>query len=158
MNEEGKIALSHFADSSIWENVVEVIGPQIAKAALAMGPEFTEWLEKRWRKDEVYQLLCQSTQEHVTALSNPRVKAPMWTKLSTWAPKKGLLFQVENTDLNEALKTWHTTLGEENEEEAAELVRTLIKKKGVLVKLLGNDNDLESAVDQWNERDKQLSE
>ena len=47
---------------------------------------------------------------------------------------------------------------EENEEEAEELVKTLIKKKGGLVKLLGDDNDLESAVQQWNERNKQLSE
>ena len=69
---------------------------------------------------------------------------------------------VENNDLNEALKTWHTTIaadiGEENEEEAEELVKTLIEKKGGLVKLLGDDNDLESAVQQWNERNKQLSE
>merc|ERR1719490_93148 len=85
----------------------------------------------------------------------------MWTKLSSWAPKKGLHFLVENKDLKEALKTWQTTLaadiGEENEEEAEELVQTLIPEKGGLVKLLGDDNDLESAVQQWNERNKQLS-
>ena len=126
---------------------------------------FTEWVVQKtedegWEKIEVYQLLCKANEKHQTALSNPSLRAPMWTKLSSWAPEKGLHFLVENNDLNEALKTWHTTLaadiGEENEEE--ELVQTLIHKKGGLVKLLGDDNDLESAVQQWNERNKQLSE
>ena len=126
---------------------------------------FTEWLvqkteEEGWEKIKVYQLLCKATREHQTALSNPSLKAPTWTKLSSWAPKKGLHFLVENNDLNEALKTWHTTIAadvsEENEEE--ELIRTLINRKGALVKLLGDDNGLESAVTQWNEMNKQLSE
>ena len=165
VNRWGKTALAHFADSRTWEKVSEVVGADIAKSAVAMPLAFTEWVvqkteEEGWEKIEVYQLLCQGTREHQTALSNPSLSAPMWTKLSSWAPQQGLHFLFENNDLNEALKTWHTTLaadiGEENEEE--ELVQTLIHKKGGLVKLLGDDSDLESAVQQWNERNKQLSE
>ena len=167
VNQEGKVALAHSEDPSVWEKVAEVVGIEIAKSVVAMPLAFTEWLEQKmeereWKKSEVYQLLCQANEKHQTALSNPSLRAPMWTKLSSWAPKEGLHFLVENNDLNEALKTWHTTLAadidEENEEEAEELVKTLIKKKGGLVKLLGDDNDLESAVQQWNERNKQLSE
>ena len=48
-----------------------------------------------------------------------------------WAKKVGLQFRVENKDLGEALKIWHKStldpdVGEEREEEGAELVRTLI--------------------------------
>ena len=105
------------------------------------------------------QLLCKATREHQTALSRP-MPMPVRTKLSTWAPKKGLHFRVENKELAAALKTWHSTLadvGEENEEEA-DLIRTLIEKKGVVVNLLGNADHLQSAVNQWNERNKHLSE
>ena len=159
-----KAALAHCADKNFWEKVSEVVGVNIVKSVVAMPLAFTEWLEQKVKedKDKVYQLLCQATREHQTALSNPSLRAPMWTKLSTWAPEKGLHFLIENNDLKEALKTWQTTLAadidEENEEEAEELVQTLIEKKGGLVKLLGDDNDLESAVQQWNERNKQLSE
>ena len=58
------------------------------------------------------------------------------------------------------MKTWQTTLadvGEENEEEA-KLVRSLIEKKGVVVNLLGNADHLQSAVNQWNEKNEHLSE
>ena len=77
--------------------------------------------------------------------------------------KKGLKFRVENKELAEALKTWYNTTidpdaGEEREEEAAELVRTLIEKRGVIVKPLDNDNDLRSAVQLWNEKNKNLGE
>ena len=75
---------------------------------------------------------------------------------------RGLHFHLENRELAEVLKTWHSTLddigGEKNGEEAAELVRTLIEKKGIMMKLLCNDDHLESAVNQWNEKNKQLSE
>ena len=163
VNGTGKAGLAYCEDTNFWEKAASVVGANIAKSAVAMPLAFTEWLEQKtedkgWKKEKVYQLLCKATREHKTALSNPSLRAPMWTKLSSWAPEKGLHFLVENNDLNEALKTWHTTLadvGEENKEEAAELVRTLIQKKGVLVKLLGEDNDLESAVSQWNERNKQ---
>lgn len=110
-------------------------------------------------KKKVYQRLCKATREHQTALSRP-MSMPMWTKLSTWAPKIGLHFRVDNKELVAALKTWHTTLadvGEENEEEA-DIIRTLIEKKGVVVNLLGNDNQLESAVNGWNDKNKHLSE
>ena len=45
---------------------------------------------------------------------------------------------------------------QERGEEGAELVRTLIKKRGVLVKLLHNDDDLRSAVQLWNEKNENL--
>ena len=165
----GVSLLNLVEDRSWFEELSAVngVGVKIAEFAPTMPLAFTEWVvqkteEEGWEKYEVYQLLCQATREHQTALSNPSLKAPMWTKLSSWAPEKGLHFLVENNDLNEALKTWHTTLAadidEENEEEAEELVQTLIEKKGGLVKLLGDDNDLESAVNQWNEKNKQLSE
>ena len=47
---------------------------------------------------------------------------------------------------------------QEREEEGAELVRTLIGKRGVLVKLLHNDDDLRSAVQLWNEKNENLGE
>ena len=70
---------------------------------------------------------------------------------------------MKNKNLAEALKTWcNTTIdpdaGEEREEEAAELVRTMIEKRGVIVKPLDNDNDLRSAVQQWNEKNKNFGE
>ena len=37
-------------------------------------------------------------------------------------------------------------------------MRTLIEKRGVVVKLLENDDDLRSAVQLWNERNKNLGE
>ena len=178
VNRWGKTALAQFADWRTWAKVASAVGAYIARPAVAMPLAFTEWVvqkteeegwewgmggptwewkekqEEGWEKKNVYQLLCKATREHQTALSNPSLRAPMWTKLASWAPKQGIHILVENNDLNEALKTWHTT----HAEEAAELVRTLIEKKGVLVKLLGNDNNLESAVNQWNEMNKQLSE
>ena len=71
--------------------------------------------------------------------------------------------RVENTQLAEALKIWHKStldpdVGEEREEEGAELVRTLIRKRGVLVKLLHNEDDLRSAVQLWNEKNENLGE
>ena len=43
-------------------------------------------------------------------------------------------------------------------EEEGELVRTLIEKRGVLVKLLHNEDDLRSAVQMWNEKNENLGE
>ena len=79
-----------------------------------------------------------------------------------WA-KKGLQLRVENKDLGEALKSWYKStldpdVGEEREEEGAELVRTLIGKRGVLVKLLHNEDDLRLAVQMWNEKNENLGE
>ena len=88
---------------------------------------------------------------------------PMWTKLSMWAEKKGLQFRVENKEVAEALKTWYNTtidphVGEEEQAEEAELVRSLIEKRGVVVKLLENDDDLRPVVQLWNERNNNLGE
>ena len=68
---------------------------------------------------------------------------------------------MENKELAEALKTWcNTTIdpdaGEEREDE--ELVRTMIERRGVIVKPLDIDNDLRSAVQQWNEKNKNQGE
>ena len=164
VNTAGKAALAHCTDTSFWNKVAVVVHHNVAKSAVAMPLVFTEWLvqkteEEGWEKEKVYQLLCKATREHKTALSGS-MPMLMWTMLSTWAPKKGLHFRVENNELAEALKTWYTTLvdvGEENEEEA-DLIRTLIEKKGVVVKLLGNSNQLESAVNGWNEKNKHMSE
>ena len=38
------------------------------------------------------------------------------------------------------------------------LVRTLIEKRGVLVKRLHNEDDLRSAVQMWNEKNENLGE
>ena len=81
---------------------------------------------------------------------------PMWTQVSMWA-KKGLQFRVENKEVAEALKTWYNTtinphVGEEEQAEEAELVRTLIQRRGVVV----NDDDLRQVVQLWNERNKNL--
>ena len=45
-NREGKIALAHFTDSSIYNKVLEVVGwtEEMAEAASYMGPEFANWL------------------------------------------------------------------------------------------------------------------
>jgi len=171
LNRDGKIALAHFTDSSVWNKVAEVVGAEeMAQAAFYMGAEFADWLlvkidqenydkEKAgWEKEKVYKRLCQANKEHKTALSRP-MPMSLRTKLSTWAPEKGLHFRVDNKELAEALKSWQTSLadvGEEKEEEG-ELVRSLIEKKGVVVNLLGNADHLQSAVNQWNERNKHLS-
>ena len=47
---------------------------------------------------------------------------------------------------------------QERGEEGAELVRTLIGKRGVLVKLLHNEDGLRSAVQLWNEKNENLGE
>ena len=47
---------------------------------------------------------------------------------------------------------------QERGEEGAELVRSLIGKRGVLVKLLHNEDDLRSAVQLWNEKNENLGE
>ena len=164
VNGAGKAALAHCEDSSVWDKVAAVVGSKIAETAVVMPFAFTEWVvqkteEKGWKKKGVYQQLCKATKKHQTALSRP-MPMPLWTKLSTWAPSLGLHFSVDNKELADALKTWHTTLadvGEENVKEA-KLVRTLIEKKGVVVNFLGNGNDLESAVNNWNERNKELGE
>ena len=164
VNRAGKAALAHYADTSFWNKVAAVVSHNVAKSAVAMPLVFTEWVVKKteeegWKQWEVYNFLCKATREHQTALSHP-MPMPIWTKLSTWAPTEGLHFRVDNKELVEALVTWHTTLsdvGEENEEEA-DLIRILIEKKGVVVNLFGNGNQLESAVNGWNERNKQLSE
>ena len=166
VNKVDKAGLAHFSDSEAWDIVASVVGENIAESAVAMPFAFTEWLvrktekEKYWKKDKVYQLLCEATPEHKTALSSIEMPMPIRTKLSTWAPRKGLHFRVDNKELAEALKSWHTTLADVGEEkEKAKLVRSLIEKKGVVVvNHLGNGDDLESAVKDWNERNEQLSE
>ena len=67
---------------------------------------------------------------------------------------------MENKELAEALKTWHNTTidPDAGEEREAELVRTQIEKRGVILKLLDNDDDLRSAVQLWNEKNKNLGE
>ena len=141
-------------------------GAGAANAAVAMPVEFLEWLgskteeEENWDKEEVYKYLCQKNQNSKTGISRQDLAMPIWTRLSMWQ-KKGLQFRVENKELAEALKTWcNTTIDpdarEEREEE--ELVRTMIEKRGVFVKPLDNDNDLRSAVQQWNEKNKNQGE
>ena len=79
--------------------------------------------------------------------------------MSSWTPQQGLHFRVYNVDLAEALLKWHTTLGAVGEEEEAEVLRTLIKKKGVVLEMVNEDNQvLESAVNYWNEKNKELCE
>ena len=48
--------------------------------------------------------------------------------------------------------------GQERKEEQAELVRTLIEKRGIIVKLLDNNDDLKTVVQLWNEKKKDLGE
>ena len=86
----------------------------------------------------------------------------MWTRLSSWAPSftsHGLHFRVYNVGLAQALLNWHATLGAVGEEEEAEVLRTLIKKKGVVLEMVIEDNQvLNSAVNCWNEKNKEFSE
>ena len=79
--------------------------------------------------------------------------------MSSWTPQQGLHFRVYSVDLAEALLKWHTTLGAVGEEEEAEVLRTLIKKKGVVLEMVIEDNQvLESVVNYWNEKNKEISE
>merc|ERR1712062_870747 len=55
-----------------------------------------------------------------------------------------------------ALLKWHTNLGAVGEEEKAEVLRTLIKKKGVVLEMEDNQV-LEAAVNCWNEKNKEFS-
>ena len=92
-------------------------------------------------------------------LSNASYSPQMWTTLSMCAPQHSLHFRVYNGDLAQALLNWHTALGAVGEEEEAELLRTLIKKKGVVLEMVIEDNQvLESAVNFWTERNKEFSE
>lgn len=118
--------------------------------------------QEKWDKAWVYNGLCQPNQEGKTAITSLNLEMPMWTKLSMWA-KKGLQFRVENKEVAEALKTWYNTtinphVGDEEQPEEAELVRTLIEKRGVVVKQLDNDDDLKPFVQLWNERNENLGE
>ena len=165
VNAAGRTALAHFADSSTWDKVAAVVGQEIAKATIAMPVAFTEWLvqkteEADLEKSEVWTRLCTADEEHQTALSSAGLYSPeMWTRLTSWAPYEGLHFRVYNDDLAEALLKWHTALGAVGEEEEAEVLRTLIKKKGVVLETVIEDNQvLESAVNCWNERNKEISE
>ena len=135
VNDEGKTALAHFAESNVWNKIAAVVGDEVAAAAVVMPIEYQEWLvtkteEENWDKTTVHDGLCQPNKEGKTAISRLDLAMPMWTRLSMWA-KKGLQLRVENKDLGEALKSWHKStldpdVGEEREEEGAELVRTLI--------------------------------
>ena len=169
VNKTGRTALAHFADSSTWNKVAAVVGIYIAKAAVAMPVAFTEWLvlkteeEADWKKSDVWTWLCrpveEATNEHQTALSSARYSPQMWTRLSSWAPQPGLHFRVYNEYLAQALLNWHTTLGAVGEEEEAEKLRTLIKKKGAILEMVIQDNQvLESAANYWNEKNKELCE
>ena len=160
----GRTALAHFDDSSAWDEVAAVVGEDIAEAAVVMPGAFTEWLvqkteEANWEKSEVWTRLCRPNEEHQTALSSLCYSPQMFTRLSSWAPQKGLHFRVYNVDLAEALLKWHTNLGAVGEEEKAEVLRTLIKKKGVVLEMVSEDNQvLAAAVNCWNERNKEISE
>ena len=56
LNREGKIALAHFTDSSLWSKVAEVVGAEkMAEVVSYMGAEFSNWLlvkteEADWNK------------------------------------------------------------------------------------------------------------
>ena len=154
-------------DTSGWNKVAAAVGEDIAELTATLPREFLEWLvskteEENWDKTTVYNGLCQVNKEGKTAISLLDLAMPMWTRLSMWA-KKGLQLRVENKDLGEALKIWHKStldpdVGEEREEEGAELVRTLIGRRGVLVKLIRNHDDLRPAVQLWNVKNENLGE
>ena len=164
VNAAGRTALAHIADSSTWDKVAAVVGEDIAKAAVVMPVAFTEWLvlkteEANWEESDVWTRLCRADQKHQTALSSTNYSPQKWTRLSSWAPQKGLHFRVYNVDLAQALLKWHTSLGAGGEEEEAEVLRTLIKKKGVLLEMVIEDDQvLEPVVNCWNERNKEFSE
>ena len=166
---EGGCLLNLVEETSWWDELAatESVGSRIANFAASMPVEFLKWLvtrteEEKWNKTGVYNYLCQPNQEDKTPITRLSLEMPMWTKLSMWV-KKGLQFRVENKEVAEALKTWYNTtidphVGEEEQAEEAELVRSLIEKRGVVVKLLENDDDLRPVVQLWNERNKNLGE
>ena len=74
-------------------------------------------------------------------------------------PKKGLLFSVDDTKLKEAIQAWSRTHLQSGGEEEAALVRQCIQEKGAVVKLVVNSsNDLRTAVERWNDKNKDFCE
>ena len=86
----------------------------------------------------------------------------LWSEVSMWKPSKiGLLFRIHNPELKEAIQAWSTTLqsGDGGEKEGA-LVRQCIQEKGAVVDLLVSScfDDLRTAVQRWNEKNKDFCE
>ena len=106
MNNEGKTALSHFADSNIWNKVAAVLEVVIAQSASAMGPAFSDWLlvkagQEGWDKNVVHRCLMKQNKDGkssydrlnlVDSSSWNKVAAVVGVKIAELAPTMGAQF------------------------------------------------------------------
>ena len=85
----------------------------------------------------------------------------LWSEVSMWRPSKlGLSFRMDNTNLKQAIQAWSRTLLQSGGVEEAALVQQCIQERGAVVKLVMNSSsdDLRTAVERWNEKNKDFCE
>ena len=156
-------------ESSQWEEAaaIEGIGDKIAQFAPNMGADFAEWLvlktrEEDWDEMKAYKGLTEINKVGKTAVSVLGIQ--QWSEVSMWkTSKKGLFFRIDNTELKDTIQAWSRTLVDsgDGEENKAAVVRESIQEKGAVVKLLVNSSsnaDLRTAVERWNEKNKDFCE
>ena len=164
LEHESSFSVLNLVDSNCWSVVaaLEGIGVKIATFAPRMGVEFAEWLvvktkEEDWDRMKAYNRLTRMNKEGKTALS--RLGMQRWSEANMWTSKLGLLFSIDDTELKEAIEAWSKTHLQSGTEEEAALVRQCIQEKGAVVKLVVNSsNDLRTAVERWNEKNKTITD
>ena len=99
------------------------------------------------------EILSMRNEEEETHLNISVASWSLVVRLPT--EKIGLMFSVVNTELPGALQAWFNA--GENEEESVKL-RSILLRKGLVLRMGPEETDLREAVRVWNERNENLGE